>query len=90
MKITSKTKVYYCDKDGLHCHHEGGRRHRVTGAALVGRTYNRTWSAKNHDFPFQETGPGYLYLNGVSGWHRIEGKRCSKEQYDNYCKKQKL
>ena len=90
MKITSKTRTYYCDGTGWHYHRDKGYVHRITGPAYIGSIYYRVWYHENHDFPFQKTGPGHIYLNGVSGDYHINGASCLREEYDNYIKSKKL
>ena len=91
MKITSKTRSYYCDEDGWHSYRKASRLHRVAGPAYIGSGYYRSWYHKDHTSRcFQETGPGGIYLNGNSNIHHINGKPCFKEEYEDYCKSQKL
>ena len=91
MKITARTRSYNCVGNGSHYHRDGKHNHRVTGPAWVGRTHHRDWCHKDHTFNyFRETGPGAIYLNGASYNYRIDGKCCSEEEYENYCKNQKL
>ena len=90
MIITAKNKIYRCDKDGWHHHRKASRFHRITGPAVIGSTYFRTWYHKGNYSLFQETGPGAIYLDGASDSYHIDGKCCSKEEYEDYCKKQKL
>ena len=91
MIITAKTKSYECNKSGMHYHREEGNcGHRIRGSALIGRNYNRAWYHKDHYAPFQETGPGHLYLSGASDYCNVEGEPCSEEEYGNHCKNQNL
>ena len=90
MKITAKARSYRLNKGGCHYHHNESDSHRVTGPACVYSDYDRVWYHKDHYSPFQDTGPGYAYLNGDSCHYRIDGKYCSEEGYEDYCKNKSL
>ena len=90
MIITAKNKSYRCDKDGWHFHRRDSRYHRITGPAHIGENYCRDWRHLRHEGFFQETGPSFVDLDGISYGHRINRKRCSKGEYEDYCENQKL
>ena len=91
MEITAKTRTYSFSKGGMHYYSNGKHTHRITGPAVIRSTYYRSWYHKYHSpHYFQKTGPGVIHLDGASDSYHIDGKCCSKEEYEDHCKNQKL
>ena len=90
MKVKTKDASYSCGKNGSHYRREGNNPHRIAGPAHITFDYFRGWYHKDHVGYFQKTGAGTIELNGDSYHYHIDGRYCSKEQYEDYIENQKL